>query len=333
VLKKQALTLLFKSAAFLVVLGSSFCFMSTAIAEDKNTDEKVDEKISEKSVCSRLKGESDAWYDVTYTYISTQFCRPAVWFDSFFSTERYDEEVRAGSRVRWRHDYVNTEGQGFDYVTTLTARFKLPKAKKRLNLIFEGEQEETVEGIVPSNREEAKADLGLLYELRKSKRANLSLRIKLSPSVTVRYRYAYPITRTFLTRFTEELFRRDSAYGHSTRIDFEKTLSKDFVLRQSNAGTRAENIDGTNWEETLVLFQHLSDVSALSYESSAVGVTEPDNYVTNSRLGVRYRRNFFRKWLFYELVPAVNFPRPLLTDERKQVWEFMFRLEINFINL
>jgi hypothetical protein len=169
--------------------------------------------------------------------------------------------------------------------------------------------------------------------VRNSARASLSFRIKLSPSYTLRYRYNLPITDTFITRFTEELFHRDSASGHSTRLDFEKRLSVNFVLRQSNKGTRAENIDGTDWETGLVLFQRLSDVSALSYESSAVGVTEPDDYVTNSRLGVRYRRNFFRKWLFYELVPAVNWPRPLVADVRKPVWEFMFRLEVNFVNL
>lgn len=311
------------------MLFSSSCYTAASMAESEEPEGNADKK----NICSELRGESESWYDVTHTYLSVQFCEPAAWFDSFFSSDRVDEEVRAGSRIRWRNDYIDTEGQGFNYITRLTARFKLPKAKKSLHLIFEGEQEETIEDIIPSNRKEAKADLGLLYELTKSRRANLSLRVKLSPSVSLRYRYTLPITETFLTRFTEEIFRRDSAYGHATRIDFEKKLSQDFFLRQSNFGTRAENIDGTNWEETLVLFQYLSDISALSYESSAVGVTEPDTYVTNSRIAIRYRRNFYRKWLFYELVPAVNWPRPLTTDVRKQVWEFMFRLEINFINL
>ena len=302
-------------------------------AESINIEERVEKKIvDDKSVCDELKSESDTWYDATHTFLSAQFCSPAVWFDSFFASERVDEEFRAGTHARWRNDFIKTEGQGYDYITTFKAKFRLPKAKKKLNLIFEGEEEESVEDIVPSNREEAKADLGLLYELTESERANLSLRIKLSPSATIRYRYTLPVSETFLTRFTEELFRRDGAYGHSTRIDFEKKISENFALRQSSAGKRAENIDGTNWDMSLTLFQRLSDVSALSYESSAVGVTEPENYVTNSRLAIRYRRNFFRKWLFYELVPAVNWPRLLATDERKQVWDFMFRLEVNFIN-
>ena len=95
----------------------------------------------------------------------------------------------------------------------------------------------------------------------------------------------------------------------------------------------SEIYQGRKWASSLVLYQHLSDKSAFSYESSTSSVSEPEKYTTNTRLGVRYRQNFYRKWLFYELVPAVNWPRPLVTDVRNEAWEFMFRLEINFTNL
>jgi hypothetical protein len=332
---KKIMARSFDASVLLVLVLPGLCY--AAVEEDETVEktEIVKEKksVSKKTVCDELRGESDSWLDVAHTYLSAQFCGPAAWFDDFFSSERVDEEAHPGTNIRWRNDFVNTEGQGFNYITSLSAKFRLPKAKKKLNLIFEGEQEEAVGDIVPANRDETKANLGLLYELKKSRRQNISLRVKLSPSITLRYRYAYPITETFLTRLTEEVFRRKGVDGHTTRIDFEKNLSQDFFLRQSNAATLAENIDGTDWETSLVLFQRLSDVSALSYESSVVGLTRPDDYVTNSRLGVRYRRNFHRKWLFYELVPAVNWPRELITDERIQVWEFMFRLEVNFSSL
>ena len=31
--------------------------------------------------------------------------------------------------------------------------------------------------------------------------------------------------------------------------------------------------------------------------------------ITNYRLLTRYRRNFLRSWLFYELVPEISWPR------------------------
>lgn len=284
-------------------------------------------------VCEQLKGESDGWYDETHTYLSIQFCQPSVWFDSFFSDERSDEEVRAGTHIRWQNDYILTEGGVWQYVTNFHASFKLPHVKKSINLVFEGDEEDDLADITPGTSDEDNKNFGLLYEITKSERANFSVRVKLSPSISLRYRYTWPVTDTFKTRFTQELSRQDNADGTISRIDFEKRLDERFLLRQSNSVEHSESFDGKQWLSSLVLFQHLSDKSALSYESSAVGVTEPQRYTKNRRLGIRYRRNFYREWLFYEIAPAVNWSKPLATDDRDAAWEILFRLEVNFVNL
>lgn len=299
---------------------------------------KANENIEAKakldpSICGKLQGISDAWYDRAHTYLSVQFCEPSAWFDGFFSDDRNYEEYRPGTRVRWQNDYVYTEHEGFEYQTKFSASFKLPNAKKKINLFFEGEEEESLNDIFPDNEKEIKSDFGLLYQIRDNVKANLSLRIKLSPSITLRYRYLFPENDGVIKRFTQEIYRRDNAYGATSRMDFEKKLSDDFVLRQSNQGVMVDNRRGLEWSTSLVLYQHLSDVSALSYESGVSGNTRPERYVGNTRIGIRYRRNFFRQWLFYEIAPALTWPRSPLESERKQVWEVLFRLEINFINL
>ena len=307
-----------------------FTQVKNALSETRE-ESKPDKE--EATVCEKLRGESDSWYDEVHTYLSIQFCEPSVWFDSFFSDERVDEEVRAGTRVRWQNDYVLTEGGVWAYTSDVHASFKLPKVKESINLIIEGEEDETLQDVVPSKEEETKGKLGLLYEVTKSKRASFSVRLKLSPSINLRYRYQYPVSETFTTRFTQELFRRDNADGARSRIDFEKKLHDNFFLRQSNSVTHSESFDGKEWASSLVLYQHLTDKSALSYESGISGVTKPDRFTKNARLGVRFRQNFYRKWLFYEIAPAVNWSKPLITDERTPIWEILFRLEINFINL
>ena len=307
-------------------------FVQTKIvlAEVKEENKLVVEKLD---VCEKLEGEGDSWADEVHTFLSIQFCEPSAWFDSFFSDERIDEEVRAGTRVRWQNDYVLTEGGIWEYTSNIRASFKLPKAKRSTNLIFESDEEETLHDIVPENEKEIKGSLGLLYELTESERAKFSVRVKLSPSITFRYRYRYPISETFTTKFTQEWSRRDNADGTLSRIDFEKNIYDNFLLRQSNSVMRSEKFEGKEWANSLVLYQHLTDKSAFSYESSVSGVTKPDRYTKNTRLGVRYRRNILRKWLFYEIAPAMNWSKPLITDERTADWEILFRLEINFVNL
>jgi len=292
-----------------------------AIKEDKKTN-----------ICEQMQVEGIEWYDEVHRFMSVEFCQPSVWFDSFFSDERIDEEARPGTHVRWQNDFVLTKGGKWNYQANVNMSFKLPKTKKKLHLVFEGEQEETVTDIVPDNKEEAKGDLGLLYEITESERANFTIRVKLSPSINFRYRYQYPVTDTFTTRFTQEWYRRDNADGHSSRLDFEKKIYEDFLLRQANAVTHSEAFIGEQWDNSLVLYQKLTDKSALSYESSMARVTAPTTYTTNKRLGLRYRKNFYRKWLFYEIAHAYNWPRLLITDERIRTWEILLRLEVNFAN-
>lgn len=298
-------------------------------SEEKEIKESVAKKAD---VCEKIGKEGDTWVDSLHAFMNVEFCEPSVWFDSFFSDERSDEELRAGSHIRWQNDYILTRGGQWEYVSNVHASFKLPKAKKSVHIVFEGEEEDDLEDIVPSDKEEIKSDLGVLYEVKKTARANFNVRVKLSPSITFRYRYQLPITDTFDIRYTQELYRRNNADGTSSRIDFEKLFYKGFFLRQSNSILRSESFQGEKWYGSLVLYHSFSDKSALSLESSTSGVTIPEKFTKNTRLGIRYRRNFYRKWLFYEIAPAVNRDKTLITDERVSSWEILFRLEVNFIN-
>jgi len=324
--------LILKNSAYLLLLVMIFLSGEKNISAEELKSEKPAGE-DKPNICESLKGEGEGWIDTVHTYLSVEFCQPSVWFDSFFSDKRVDEEERAGTHVRWTNDFVLTKGGVWDYVSNVHASFKLPKTKKSIHIVFEGEEEDSLRDVVPGSQEQAKGDLGLLYAITKSERVNFSIRLKLSPSILLRYRYTWPVTDSFTTRFTHEVYQRNNADNTVSRIDFEKKLSDAFLLRQSNSSTHSETFEGELWDSSLVLYQYLTEKSALSYESSTSRRTEPSTYVTNSRLGVRYRRNFYRKWLFYEIAPAVNWPRPYITDEREAAWELLFRLEVNFINL
>ncbi|MDH5612343.1 MAG: hypothetical protein OEY66_07810 [Gammaproteobacteria bacterium] len=321
-----------KNSAYLILLVMAIFVSGKSVSAENQENEKphVEDKTN---VCENLRGEGDGWIDSVHTFLSVEFCQPSVWFDSFFSDKRVDEEERAGTHVRWQNDYVLTKGGVWTYTSNIHASFKLPKTKKSIHIIFEGEEEENLSDVVPVNQDQAKGDLGLLYAITKSDRVNFSIRLKLSPSMLVRYRYTWPVTESFTTRFTHEIYQRDDADNTVSRIDFEKKISDIFLLRQSNSLTHSEIFEGEKWNSSLVLYQYLTEKSALSYESSTTRLTEPSNYVQNSRIGVRYRRNAYRKWLFYEIAPAVNWDRVFITDERKAAWEILFRLEVNFTNL
>ena len=63
-------------------------------------------------------------------------------------------------------------------------------------------------------------------------------------------------------------------------------------------------------------------------EARLRGVTRPDSYVKNYRVGLTWRRQVYRDFLFMELEPSYNFRRPNLDEDRDGVWGVELRFEI-----
>ena len=57
------------------------------------------------------------------------------------------------------------------------------------------------------------------------------------------------------------------------------------------------------------------------------GATEPYQYVSNYRVGVRYRRQTYRKYLFIEVEPSYNWRVDEPYDERAGAWKIELRFE------
>ena len=151
-----------------------------------------------------------------------------------------------------------------------------------------------------------------------------------SPSITLRYRYTHPINETLITRFTQSLYRKEGIFGTISAFDIDKAIDEKNAIRWSNQIEIVDHLDGMYGLTALVLFHRINDKSALSYESSATGITEPQVLTTDYRLGIRYRRNIYRKWLFYEVAPEVTWPKISTTDDRHSIFAVTFRLEVFF---
>ena len=72
-----------------------FAVLSMACAKNISAEEINESNLKEEqvvSVCEKMKGEGIEWYDEVHRFLSVQFCEPSVWFDSFFSDQRIDED-------------------------------------------------------------------------------------------------------------------------------------------------------------------------------------------------------------------------------------------------
>ena len=311
--------------------------------ETEQADEVIYRVQNPENPCDRSLdkfGYERSWYDHTQLYMNSAFCEPALWFDNFFATDRVFEEVSAGTYVRWRNEFTQDEEEGFSFDMGLNASVELPYFSDRLRLTFESEdvEDEQLQDVAPGTTASNTNTLSLRLDVAESDRSKISVSVTPTPRIRVRYRYTYPFTDTINLRLTQEAQNRKGVNSGRTQVDIEKQIVRGLLFRASTEGQYAENFDGVDWLQAFVLYHRLSRKASLAYELSANGITEPQTKAINYRAGIRFRKNFHRPWLFYEIAPEYTWPTTLdasrenvLIPQRSK-WLLFFRLEVHFGN-
>jgi len=279
-----------------------------------------------------------SWYDETQVYVNSQFCEPALWFDNFFASDRVFREGSAGTYIRWRNEFGYDEEELFKFNSDITFSVELPGMQNRLRLTFEGDEDQNLRDVAPGGNQNTTNSLGLQLDVTKNTRSKFNISVSFSPRIRLRYRYTYPVFQSITLRLTQEVQREKAVNSSRTLIDFEKLFDNRLFFRSSSEGKLSEEFDGVDWLQAFVLFQRINKKTSLSYEASANGITQPRSLALSYRLGVRFRKNFHRRWLFYEIAPEMSWPVTLDASQRETVksrrskWLIFFRLEVHFGN-
>ena len=312
-----------------------------AFPEDSKPGYRIYRKDNPDNPCDRGLDAYDyekKWYDESQIFINSKFCEPALWFDNFFADDKIFKEGAAGTYVRWRNEFTYDEEEYFDYKMRLDFSVELPGTQNRLRITFQGDEDEQLNDIAPGNGADTTNSLGLLLNLKESTYAKFNASISLAPRLLLRYRYTYPLKDDVIVRFTQELQREQGTHSALTQFDYEHTIKKIFLFRSSTQGELSEEFEGIDWLQGFALYKRLNDKTSISYEAGVSGITEPWIIATNYRLGVRFRKNFHREWLFYEIAPEYTWPitlgdeRQTIEQERRSKWMLFFRLEVHFGN-
>jgi len=288
--------------------------------------------------CAAETKLSQEWFDQTQEYLSQSVCGTARWFDGFFKDERGEEEavdrfVRVTNILKWK------KNQGINLHTQVNARIQLPQFEEHLNLIFAGEDETPLEmtdqgtqvdlPLDKSKKEANRNIVALRWNVLKEiiSAFSLSARMPLNSlnfSLRARYRHLYHLNESVLGRFTETLFWQiRDGFGETSRFDLERLLGSQTLARWSLTGTFAEISEGIDWGSEVALLHNWSPKRAISLSFASWGDARG---VDNYRIGLRYRQNIYRPWLFIELEPEIAWP----LEEDKRVEGFFFRVEALF---
>jgi len=312
-------------------------------AEAEQTAERKarQQRLMEMS-CRDDQGRPESWLDLTHSYLNQRLCEPAAWFDGFFGDPRTLEENPVGSFVRLRNSARWDQSDGWSHRASVRANVILPRLSERVRLLVARDEE--LEGDYPGRNAFDDPDnqtrLGLRYIASEQARSRFDLdgtvRVSsgsLNPRVRGRYRYVRGLTDRSLGRFTQSAFwEREEGFGLTTRLDWEWLPDRDRLLRWSAQGTWSEDSDGIDWRTGLVSFRQLDMQSAVRAEVGAWGYSEPSFETEEYFVALRYRRQFLRHWLYWEVEPEHAWPKDFDTGERRSDWRLTFTIEIQFEN-
>lgn len=322
---------------------SAALWLATLLATAHPVLAAPEERSAEDSQASQ--SNSNYW-DEYHTYLLGKIKDPTLWFDNFFGDQRLEEDDLPSSFVRFRAVARYTEGEGTTFPMRLRANINLPKVNRRLRLIIFGSNAEeerlraaddTIAASLKSEEPAEQTNMGLRYLIYKSVRerfhfgGGLSLSSPINYSGRMRYERLLHVDEQNIIRFTETGFW-DSlvGFGETSRLDLERVLAPQTTGRFSLFGTFNEDIPRLQWGGEINLFRQLSAQSALAFDLGVYGDGSDSGQITTYRAASRYRRNFLRPWLFFEIEPEVTFPLSE-SGKRKAVGALTTVLEIHFV--
>jgi len=338
-----------KSGGWLLVVALA-CVLpwSGAAGQGRADDDQVaaerkarQQRLMEIS-CRQDREQPQGWLDSTHSYLSQRLCEPAAWFDGFFGDKRTLEENPVGSFLRLRNSARWDQTHGWNHRASVRANLILPQLSERVRLLVA--RDEDLEGDFQGGRafddSEDRTRLGLRYTASEKARSRFdidgTIRVtsgSLNPRIGGRYRYVRGLSDRTLGRFTQMAFwERHEGLGLTSRVDFEWLPDRNRLVRVSTRGTWSQESDGVDWRAGITAFRQLDLKSALRYDAGAFGRTDPNFRTEEYYVSVRYRRQFLRNWLYWEIQPEHAWPLDFDTDIRRRDWRLTFTLEVQFEN-
>lgn len=288
----------------------------------------------------------DSWVDGASEWLEHTVCTSADWLDRKFGSggdapliDDYGTSGYVLLGASWNgHD-------GFDELTRMRVHVELPRFEGRLSAMFGREDRDTaVRGtrrfddrthLLEGN--DAEWLVGLGYKPVRGDRLNLDLdggihlASPLNPYVRGRIRTFSPLSDRGLARLDQSLFwEAHDGLGATTQMSLEHLLRYDHLLRWYGRATLSESTEGVDWQSEIGWFTSGPEGAGMALQLEVNGETEADVSIDSYLVRFRYRRAFHREWLFYELRPALVWPRSEPEEVREMTVELGFRIEMAF---
>jgi len=312
--------------AALSVLAAS-AFAEQPIVEDNQTKTTA---LSEDTIEARQLG----WVDSSHRFATDQTMALTRWVDSFFGDVEGDAET-AESRLRVKFSTQWDERLPDQNRVTVGGKIDLPQLANRVDLVFRGDDpDELIRGY---QNDPSQSQVGIQVNLDESAsgkhRTDLTIGLSSSgPKPGFKYRYHTMFNANTALRFSQraQYDLDDGAYA-TTKLDVDYVLSDTSLLRSQNRILLGRDAEGAEWSTNVGRFRQWTNADGFERASflylEVQGQTKPHTYVNNYQLGLRFRAQALRKFLFFELEPTFNYRIDEPYAQRKGAFALEARVE------
>ena len=295
----------------------------------------ADTAISEAVVDPEFDNrEEEAWIDGGHSYATRKANEMTQWVDNFFGNDERDLE-QAESRLRLRTIYDWDERLSNEVKFRLGGKVALPQISDRLDLVFRGEDMDGMGERDSEKYDEDRIGLQLQVGNKEAKKHRFDLTMGVSSSGLrpgAKYVFQDDFARDLNFRFTQRVMHEndEGLYGTSQFV-LDKAIDERSLVRSYSRLMRGEKTDGLEWSTNLSYARAWNNergrMGATWLYVGAEGQTEPDEHVSNYMVGVRFRRQAYRDFLFWEVEPSYNWRIDEPFFDREGAWKIVLRLE------
>jgi hypothetical protein len=290
--------------ALLVLPVAGFAANQTA-ETDPETSEETEEEKSQSAFLDYIERDKKR--------VETQGLRAVQWVDSFFSDPAYEAEV-ATSQARIRPELYYRSEQGLKPKIKFGFKFRLPNLERHVSLVggstdFDSDFDSAVDDDVS----EPAIGLQFFGKERNKWSSSLSVGVKFNEFagfIGPRFRYQTPWTERTSFRFVQKfLWQTNSEWQLRSRFDVSVAVNESYFFRQMvDARWRGEYSaeEGYRTRVSSFLTRRLPNSAGLQSEATVIFHTRPETHVDEYVVALRYRKQTWREWFYYEIVPQVT---------------------------
>jgi len=286
--------------------------------QPENEAQQPQQSNDSDSLDSRLLYSLDAKRD----YVSGRLIKFASDIDRFFGDDRNYQETNQ-SIFHLDLTKVNGYGGTSDVILSAKAKLNLPSTENRFRFVMETNPDKNInadpslgQSTLPDQLIEptsyafaARFEKYIEDKWDFSTDAGIKFQSGLTPFTRARVSVSFPFEQ-WRMKVAESVFWFNTiGAGETTQVDLERLISKPIMFRASSNATWLNDKQNFDLRQDFSIFHTLNERTSLLYQTSVIGVSNPELQTTDFVLLMQYRYQLHRKWIFFEVSPQLHYPK------------------------